>query len=143
MRKISPELTSVANPPLFAEEDWPWAHIHAHLPLLYMWDTYNSVACQAVPCPHPGYELANPATEAERASSKTPAAPPGWPLQLWFLKRQVSQTCRSEKVKIRFEIYISFFHLVNISHRHKGGKRWQAVPTQWRFLPLEYKAALN
>ena len=23
LRKISPELTSVANPPLFAEEDWP------------------------------------------------------------------------------------------------------------------------
>ena len=22
-RKISPELTSAANPPLFAEEDWP------------------------------------------------------------------------------------------------------------------------
>ena len=26
-----------------------------------MWDTYHSVAfCQAVPCPHPGSELANP-----------------------------------------------------------------------------------
>ena len=24
LRKISPELTSTANPPLFAEEDWPW-----------------------------------------------------------------------------------------------------------------------
>ena len=23
LRKISPELTSAANPPLFAEEDWP------------------------------------------------------------------------------------------------------------------------
>ena len=23
LRKISPELTSTANPPLFAEEDWP------------------------------------------------------------------------------------------------------------------------
>ena len=27
LRKISPELTSAANPPLFAEEDWPWANI--------------------------------------------------------------------------------------------------------------------
>ena len=26
LRKISPELTA-ANPPLFAEEDWPWANI--------------------------------------------------------------------------------------------------------------------
>ena len=25
LRKTSPELTSVANPPIFAEEDWPWA----------------------------------------------------------------------------------------------------------------------
>ena len=39
-KKISPELTA-ANPPLFAEEDWPWANIHAGLPLLYyLWDTY-------------------------------------------------------------------------------------------------------
>ena len=36
LRKISPELTFAANPPLFAEEDWPWANIRAHLPLLYM-----------------------------------------------------------------------------------------------------------
>ena len=31
--KISAELTA-ANPPLFAEEDWPWANICAHFPLL-------------------------------------------------------------------------------------------------------------
>ena len=36
LRKISPELTSTANPPLFAEEDWPWANIHPLLPLRYM-----------------------------------------------------------------------------------------------------------
>ena len=36
LRKISPELTSTANPPLFAEEDQPLANIRAHLPLLYM-----------------------------------------------------------------------------------------------------------
>ena len=47
LRKISPELTA-ANPPLFAEEDWPWANIHDHLPLLYMWDACHSMACQAV-----------------------------------------------------------------------------------------------
>ena len=32
LRKISPELTSTTNPPLFAEEDYPWANICAHLP---------------------------------------------------------------------------------------------------------------
>ena len=58
-RKISPELTA-ANPPLFAEEDWPWPNIHAHLPLFYMWDTYHSMACQVVPCLHQGSEPANP-----------------------------------------------------------------------------------
>ena len=59
LRKISPELTT-ANPPHFAEEDWPWANIHAHLPPLYTWDAYHSMACQAVPCPHLGSELGNP-----------------------------------------------------------------------------------
>ena len=37
-RKFSPELTT-ANPPLFAEEDWPWANIHAHIPLLFICGT--------------------------------------------------------------------------------------------------------
>ena len=58
-RKISPKLTSAANPPLFAEEDWPLfaeEDICARLPLLYMWDTYHSMACQVVPCQHPGSE---------------------------------------------------------------------------------------
>ena len=40
LRKISPELTSAAKRPFFAEEDWPWANIRAHLPLFYMWDAY-------------------------------------------------------------------------------------------------------
>ena len=39
-RQIIPELmlTSTTNPPLFAEENWPWANICAHFPLLYIWD---------------------------------------------------------------------------------------------------------
>ena len=65
MRKISPELTA-ANPPLFTEEDWPWANIHAHLPLLCMWDAYHSMAYQAVPCPHPGSEPASPGLPRSR-----------------------------------------------------------------------------
>ena len=44
LRKISPELTSASNPPLFAEEDWPWANIRTHLALFYMWDAYHSMA---------------------------------------------------------------------------------------------------
>ena len=78
LRKISPELTSAANPPLFAEEDRPWAHIRAHLSLLYMWDACHSMACQAVPCPHAGSELVNPGPpEAEHAHLT--GAPPGRP----------------------------------------------------------------
>ena len=42
-KKISPELTT-ANPALFAEEDWPWANICVHLPLLCTWDAYHSMA---------------------------------------------------------------------------------------------------
>ena len=59
LRKISPELTSATNPPLFAEEDRPWANIRAHLPLLCMWDAYHSMACQAVPRLLPGLEPEN------------------------------------------------------------------------------------
>ena len=59
LRKISPELIT-ASPPLIAEEDWPWANIRAHLPLLYTRDAYHSMACQGVPCPHPGSKLVSP-----------------------------------------------------------------------------------
>ena len=38
VRKIGPELTFVANLPLYAWEDYPWANIRANLPLFYMWD---------------------------------------------------------------------------------------------------------
>ena len=34
--KISPELTSSTNPPLFAKEDWPWANICAHIFLYFV-----------------------------------------------------------------------------------------------------------
>ena len=54
------ELTSDANPPRFTEKDWPWANICTHLPPLYTWDAYHSMACQVVPCPHSGSELVNP-----------------------------------------------------------------------------------
>ena len=60
LRNINPELTSATNPPLFAEEDWPWSNIHAHLPLFYMQDAYHSMACQVIPCLHLGSEAANP-----------------------------------------------------------------------------------
>ena len=60
LRTIRSELTSAANPPLFAEEDWPWANIRAHLPLLYIGDAYHSMACQVVPCLHLGSEPENP-----------------------------------------------------------------------------------
>ena len=43
LRKISPELTT-ANPPVFAEEDWPCTNIRVHLPLLNTWDAYHSMA---------------------------------------------------------------------------------------------------
>ena len=69
LRKISLELTSTSNPPLFAEEDWPWANIHAHLPLLYMWDTCHSMAWQTVYSFTPGIQTRKPqATEAVRTN---------------------------------------------------------------------------
>ena len=94
LRKISPELTCTANPPLFAEEDWPWANIRAHLPLLYMWDAYRSMACQAVPCPHQGSEPANPGLpEVERVHLTT--VPLGWPPTFsYFYNKKVSSWVR-------------------------------------------------
>ena len=82
LRKINPELTSFANPPLFAEEDWPWANICAHLPLLYMWDAYYSMACQAMLCLHPGSDQQTRAAKAECAHLT--AVPPGQPLAGYF-----------------------------------------------------------
>ena len=83
LRKISPELTT-ANPPLFAEEDWPWSNIHAHLLLLCMWDAYHSMAF-AKQCQVQIQDL-NQRTlgrwKAECANLTT--VPPGWPLSLFF-----------------------------------------------------------
>ena len=83
LRKISPELTT-ANPPLFAEEAWPWANICAHLPLLYTWDTYHSMAF-AKGC-HVGTQDPNRRTPGhqEVECANLTAAPPGPPPEdLW------------------------------------------------------------
>ena len=78
LRKISSELTSAANPLLFAEEDWPWANILAPFPLLYMWDTCHSMAWQAVQRSPPGTPTGKPwATKV--ACPNLTAALPGWP----------------------------------------------------------------
>ena len=58
VRKICPELT-YDNPPLFAEEDWPWANIYAHLPPLYMGCCHN-MAWQAVRRWVPGIRTCEP-----------------------------------------------------------------------------------
>ena len=88
LRKISPELISAANPPVFAEEDWPWANVHAHLPLLYMWDACHSMAWQAVHRSADRIQTGKPlAAEAECVSLT--AAPPGQSLISYLkLRRQ-------------------------------------------------------
>ena len=78
VRKISPELTSAANPLLFAEEDGSWANICAHLPLLYMWDACHNMTWQTVCKSAPGIWTSDPrATKAEHANLT--AAPLGQP----------------------------------------------------------------
>ena len=70
LRKISPELTSAVNAPLFADEDWPWANIRAHPPLLYIWDACHSMAWQAVCRSESGIQTGElRATEAEHANN--------------------------------------------------------------------------
>ena len=84
LRKISPELTT-ANPPLFAEEDWPWANICAHLLLLYTWDACHSMAF-AKWC-HVRTRNPNRQTPGcqEAVHVHLTAAPPGRPLEFFFL----------------------------------------------------------
>ena len=76
LRKISPELTSAAKPPLFPEEDWPWANIRA----CFFYFIYGMPATvwPAKQClgPHPGSEPW--AAEVECVNLTT--VPPGWPL---------------------------------------------------------------
>ena len=79
LRNISPELTSVANPPLFAEEDWPWATICACLPLFHMRDAYHSMVWQVVHRSAPSIRTREPlAAKVEHANPT--AVPPGWHL---------------------------------------------------------------
>ena len=60
LRKISPNLTSAAYLPLFAEEDRAWASIYAHLPLFYMWDTSTALLDKQCGDRCLGFELLNP-----------------------------------------------------------------------------------
>ena len=83
LRKISPELTSASNPPLFVEEDWPWANILVHLPLLYMWDAYHSMAWQAVHRLAPRIQTSEPwAAKVELENLIVP--PLDWPQVFFF-----------------------------------------------------------
>ena len=81
LRKISPELRSATDLPLFAEEDWPWANIHAHLPLLYVWDTCHSMACQAVCSSALGIRISK-SQPAKAEGANSTAVPSGWLLGL-------------------------------------------------------------
>ena len=96
LRKISPELTSAANPPLF-----------------YMWDTCHSMACQAVRCPHPGSEPANPAIEAERAHLTS--APPGRHPNMDSYSLCFLHVCYI--LYAFFSLQLAFFLLITLSWR--------------------------
>ena len=80
LKKISPELTSAANPPLCAEEDWPWANIHAHLPLLYMGDVCHIMAWSAVHRTTPRIRAGKP-WAAEAGHANLTASPLGGPVR--------------------------------------------------------------
>ena len=84
LRKISPELTCAANPPLFAEEDWPLANIRAHLPLLYALNTYHSMAF-AKWCHVPSRDLNWRTAGCQEAECvHLTAVPPGRPLECFL-----------------------------------------------------------
>ena len=72
VRKIGPELTSVANLPLFAEEDCPWANICAHLPLFCMWDATRAWLDEQHVGPGPGSKPVNPGPSKQSAWTSPP-----------------------------------------------------------------------
>ena len=59
LRKISPELTSAASPPLFAEEDWPWTSMPISLYVICGMPTTAWLDKWCIG-PHLGSELVNP-----------------------------------------------------------------------------------
>ena len=102
LRKIRPELTSAANPPRFAEEDWLWANIPAHLLPLYMWDSCHGMAWQVMHSSTPGNWTSEPrAAKVERANLT--AVPPGW------LRIQIFDSYFQISLKI-FEIFLYLFY---------------------------------
>ena len=79
-RKISPQLTT-ASPPLFAEEAWLWANVHAHLPLVYTWDTYHSMAakqCHVRTRDPNQWTLGRREAECANLTAAPPGRPPDW-----------------------------------------------------------------
>ena len=86
LRKISPELTSTTNPPLFAEEDWPWDNICAHVPLFYMWDACHSMTWQVVCRSAPVIWTGEPWAAIVECVN-LPAVPPGWSPYIYILNQ--------------------------------------------------------
>ena len=92
-RKISSELTFTTNLPLFC-----WANIQAHLPLLYMWDAYHSVAWQVVRRSTPRIWTSEPqAAKAEHVNLTT--EPPGRPHTSYFYAHLRKRNLRLKEVK--------------------------------------------
>ena len=112
LRNIRPDLTSAANSPLFAEEDWPWANIHAHLPLLYMWDTYHSMAWQVVHRSAPGIQIGKPlATKVELNCCATVPALEFFIFKSNNINRWFGEDWRIHNTKINnFLCYINIYH---------------------------------
>ena len=134
-RKISPELTSGDNPPLLAEEDWPWANICAHLALLYMWDAYHSMALTSSDISTPEIWTSDPqATKAECANltATPPAQPPTYILEM------------EKHKKTTFIRLNSSFHLSTIRVLHITlGVILHSLPpntvsSSWHFLPQTF-----
>ena len=117
LRKISPELTSATNPPLFAEEDWPWANIRAHPPPLYMWEARPSMAWQAVhmsASQDPGWQTLdrrNGTCELNRCATK-----PALPTPKFF--------------------WMKAFTLYNVNQRQHNGVYFQMFTFWVSFSPL-------
>ena len=129
-RKLSHELTSTTNPPLFAEEDWPWANIRAHLPLY----ACHSVAWQAVHRSAPGMRTSKPwATKGERTNLT--AVPLGRPpvYHVFDIPTIFSQ-------KFKTLLLPSYFTIKKLNGRKEVNVYW--ISLIWQAIWLEFSHTL-
>ena len=133
---ISPELTSAANSPLFAEEDWPWANIRAHLPLLSMWEATTAWLdkwCHVHTWDPNWWTLGRWSRMCTLNRCAT------WLAPVWLgfeVKQYPIQTCLSRKKKNKFLAHLTEPSRVRVGSSTAGFQESNSVISELSFSPV-------